>query len=125
MFTQSSFLKEHIICIFSHNVTHLIIILKSPSLYRNLKPPPSHYHQAELTLRSMMSISEYFIPRTSTGMSLSTWGASTSRQMGCSARDNQNSHASRATVSSGSWVLISMYWNRQLLRLSGYHNVVA
>lgn len=38
------------------------------------------------------------------------WEARTSLQMGCSASVSQNSQASRATFSSWSWVLCSMYW---------------
>ena len=69
-----------------------------------------------ITLSRIISISEYFMPRTSTGMRASMWGESTSLQIGCSARDNQNSQASRETPSSGSWVLTSMYWKtKQLL----------
>ena len=37
---------------------------------------------------------------------------STSLQMGCSARVSQNSQASKATFSSGSWVRWSMYYRR-------------
>ena len=65
------------------------------------------------TLRRMMSSSEYFMPRTSTGTSLSMCGPSTSLQMGCSASESQNSHASSATPSSLSCVRSSMYCKQQ------------
>lgn len=38
------------------------------------------------------------------------WPDRASLQMGCSASVSQNSQASRATFSSGSWVRCSMYW---------------
>lgn len=38
------------------------------------------------------------------------WPERASLQMGCSARVSQNSQASRATFSSGSWVRCSIYW---------------
>lgn len=95
-----------------------------------------------LTLRRIMSISEYFIPFTRIGISLkrsirllfhsynsiftplpsqcptnfkcvstywTKWPDRASLQIGCSARVSQNSQASRATFSSGSWVRCSMY----------------
>ncbi len=64
-----------------------------------------------------MSISEYFMPRTRTGMSRSMCGPSTSLQIGCSARDNQNSHASSATPSSWSCVRTNMYCNNSIKTL--------
>lgn len=65
-----------------------------------------------ITFRRIMSISEYLIPLTRIGMRRSMWGCSTSLQIGCSARESQNSHASRATESSSSWVLSIMYCNK-------------
>ena len=51
--------------------------------------------------RIIMSMSEYFIPFTRTGHKLCKCGPRTSLQIGCSAKESQNSQASRA-VSSGS-----------------------
>ena len=65
-----------------------------------------------LTLRRMISISEYLIPLTRTGIKRGRYGVSTSLQIVWSANDNQNSQASRATVSLASWVLPSMYCNK-------------
>lgn len=49
---------------------------------------------------------------------------STSLHTGCSAKVSQNSQASKATFSSWSWVLCSMYWkdSNSILILSSYFN---
>jgi len=65
-----------------------------------------------LTLSNITSISEYFIPWTRMGTSLVRCGDNASLQIGWSANDNQNSQASKATLSSGSWVRINMYWSK-------------
>ena len=54
-------------------------------------------------LSKIMSISEYFIPLTSTGINLGRWGCRASLQTGSSAKLSQNSQASRLTPSSASW----------------------
>ena len=51
------------------------------------------------------------MPRIKTGTSLPMWAVNTSRHMGSSASESQNSQASSATESSGSCVLNSMYCN--------------
>ena len=65
-----------------------------------------------LTLSNITSISEYFIPWTRIGTSLVRCGDNASLQIGWSANDSQNSQASKATLSSGSWVRINMYWSK-------------
>jgi len=60
-------------------------------------------------LSNITSISEYFIPWTRIGTSLVRCGDNASLQIGWSANDSQNSQASKATLSSGSWVRINMY----------------
>jgi hypothetical protein len=67
-----------------------------------------------LTLSNITSISEYFIPWTRIGTSLVRCGDNASLQIGWSANDSQNSQASKATPSSGSWVRINMYWSKYI-----------
>lgn len=59
------------------------------------------------------SVSEYFIPRTSTGTRRSRYGSRTSWHTGCSAKSGQNSQASKAKFSSGSWVRSSINCNKK------------
>ena len=96
-------------------VTKFFIINQSTKKYVMLRKEMQSLSGLGLfcfTFSRMMSISEYLMPLTRTGTKRSMWDCNTSLQIGCSASDSQNSHASRATESSSSWVLNIMYWKR-------------
>ena len=72
-------------------------------------------------LKRMMSISEYFIPLTKTGISLGKWGWRASLQTGSSANVSQNSQASRLELKNNSskyYVCFGVQFWSQLWKLS-------
>ena len=76
----------------------LVTVRNNPRITTDGKP----------TFNRIMSISEYFMPRIKTGTNLPMCAVNTSRHIGSSASDSQNSHASSATESSASCVRSNM-----------------